>query len=278
MEETMRAASFFVSPQDIWTLLGGPGAPRVFDVRKPDVVESAAGMLPTSSWRDPLACDDWVKTLDRHIPVIFACKEGHERSQIAAAWLRERGLDASVLAGGYKAWTEAGLPLVTKPALDRFLPKRPSLWVTRRRPKIDRVACPWLIRRFIDPDARFLFVDPPEVSAVARDAGAVPFDIDGVELSHEGERCSFDTILRIFGLDSEPSLARLALIVRGADTARPDLAPEASGLLAISLGLSAQAGDNDHALLERGFAVYDGLYAWLRFAAEERHNWPAKAA
>jgi hypothetical protein len=141
-----------------------------------------------------------------------------------------------------------------------------------------RIACPWLIRRFIEPEARFLFVDPPEVAAVARDTGAVPFDIDGVALSHEGERCSFDTILRIFGLESEPLLARLALIVRGADTARPDLAPEASGLLAVSLGLSALAGDNDHALLERGFAVYDGLFAWLRFAAEERHNWPAKAA
>jgi rhodanese-related sulfurtransferase len=273
----MRAADFFVSPQDLWTVVGGPAAPRIIDVRKPDAVESSPGMLPASSWRDPLASDDWMASLDRHAPVVFACKEGHERSQIAAACLREQGFAARVLAGGYKAWTEAGLPLVSKAALDKFLPKRPSLWVTRRRPKIDRVACPWLIRRFIDPDARFLFVDPPEVSAVGRDTGAVPFDIDGVELSHEGERCSFDTILKVFGLESEASLARLALIVRGADTARPDLAPEAAGLLAISLGLSAQAGDNDHALLHRGFAVYDGLYAWLRFAAEERHNWPVKA-
>jgi hypothetical protein len=105
----------------------------------------------------------------------------------------------------------------------------------------------------------------------------VPFDIEGVELSHEGERCSFDTMLRIFGLESETSLARLALIVRGADTARPDLAPEAAGLLAISLGLSELAGDDDHGLLKRGFIVYDALFAWLRYAAEERHNWPAKA-
>lgn len=274
----MRAASFFISPQDLWALMGGPRAPHVFDVRKPDVVESSPGMLPTSSWRDPLASHDWMAALDRHATVVFVCKEGHERSQIAAACLREQGFDASVLTGGYKAWTEAGLPLVAKAALDKFLPKRPSLWVTRRRPKIDRVACPWLIRRFIDSDARFLFVDPPEVMAVARETGAVPFDIDGVELSHEGERCSFDTILKVFGLESEASLARLALIVRGADTARPDLAPEASGLLAVSLGLSALAGDNDHELLEHGFAVYDALHAWLRFAAEERHNWPAKAA
>src|SRR5262249_55416441 len=182
------------------------------------------------------------------------------------------------LEGGYAGWSEAGLPLVDKAALVRFAPKRPSLWVTRRRPKIDRVACPWLIRRFIDAEARILYVDPAYVEAVGRETGAVPFDIKGVELSHEGPRCSFDTMLKLFGLEAEPSLARLALIVRGADTARPDLAPEAAGLHAVSLGLSALAGDDDHGLLRHGFMVYDALFAWLRFAAQERHNWPAKAA
>jgi hypothetical protein len=150
--------------------------------------------------------------------------------------------------------------------------------VTRRRPKIDRIACPWLIRRFIDADARILFVDPPEVPAVARETGAIPFDIEGVEISHEGPRCSFDTMLKLFGLEDEPSLNRLALIVRGADTARPDLAPEAAGLHAVSLGLSALAGDDDHGLLRQGFMIYDGLFAYIRFAAQERHNWPAKVA
>jgi hypothetical protein len=135
-----------------------------------------------------------------------------------------------------------------------------------------------LIRRFLDADARMLFVDPPEVSAVERETGGVPFDIEAVELSHEGPRCTFDTMLKLFGLEDEPSLARLALIVRGADTAHPELAPEAAGLHAISLGLSALAGDDDHGLLRHGFAVYDALFAWLRFAADERHNWPAKAA
>jgi len=150
--------------------------------------------------------------------------------------------------------------------------------VTRRRPKIDRIACPWLVCRLLDPQARVLFVDPDQVANVARETGGIPFDIKDVELSHIGERCTFDTMLKLFGLESEPSLARLALIVRGADTARHDIAPEASGLHAISLGLSALAGDDDHRLLERGFLVYDALFAWLRFAAEERHNWPAKAA
>lgn len=274
----MRAAGFFISPQELWTLLGTPKAPRIIDVRRRDALDTSPGILPASSWRDPCRTDAWHGEFDRHTSVVVACQEGHARSQIAAASLREQGFDAQVLEGGYKAWMAASLPLVSKAALERLLPKRPGLWVTRRRPKIDRVACPWLIRRFIDRDARFLFVDPPEVAAVARETGALPFDIDGVELSHDGERCSFDTILKTFGLESEPSLQRLALIVRGADTARPDLAPEASGLLAVSLGLSALAGDNDHRLLKRGFVIYDGLYAWLRFAAEERHNWPAKAA
>jgi hypothetical protein len=215
---------------------------------------------------------------DRARPIVAACKAGHEMSQTAVAQMRADGVDARVLEGGYEAWAKAGLPFFTKAELDRLTPKRPGIWVTRRRPKIDRIACPWLVRRFLDPHARVLFVDPAEVVNVARESGGVPFDIKDVELSHEGERCSFDTMLKLFGLESEPSLARLALIVRGADTARPDFAPEAAGLHAISLGLSALAGDDDHGLLERGFMVYDALFAWLRFAAEERHNWPAKAA
>jgi hypothetical protein len=135
-----------------------------------------------------------------------------------------------------------------------------------------------LIRRFLDANARLLYVDPPEVLAVAKESGAVPYDIEGIELSHDGPRCTFDTMLKLFGLEAEPSLARLALVVRGADTARYDLAPEAAGLHAVSLGLSAMAGDDDHGMLRQGFMVYDALFAWLRHAANERHNWPAKAA
>ncbi len=166
---------------------------------------------------------------------------------------------------------------IAKPS-NALAPRRPSVWVTRRRPKIDRVACPWLIRRFIDINAKILFVDPAYVKESAVEAGGMPFDIKDVELSHDGDRCTFDTMLKLFGLESEPSLARLALIVRGADTARPDIAPEAAGLHAVSLGLSALAGDDDHGLLRHGFIVYDALFAWLRFATGEHHNWPAKAA
>jgi hypothetical protein len=229
-------------------------------------------------WRDASKTQAWAAELERTRSIAVACKAGHEMSQMVVALLRAEGLDARVLEGGYEAWANAGLPFVAKAELDRLTPKRPGLWVTRRRPKIDRIACPWLIRRFLDPQARILFVDPDQVPNVARASGAVPFDIKDIELSHDGGRCTFDTMLKLFALEAEPSLARLALIVRGADTARPDLAPEAAGLHAVSLGLSALAGDDDHGLLERGFMVYDALFAWLRFAAEEHHNWPAKAA
>jgi rhodanese-related sulfurtransferase len=271
-------ASFTISPTELWSVIGTAEAPLLIDTRRRDVYESASGVLPASIWYDPAEAGSWLPTLDRARPIVVACKAGHELSQSVTAQLRAQSFDARVLAGGYAGWSEAGLPLVARAALERFAARRPSLWVTRRRPKIDRVACPWLIRRFIDGDAKFLFVDPPEVPAVARETGGVPFDIEGVELSHEGERCSFDTMLKLFGLESSPALARLAVIVRGADTARPDLAPEAAGLHAISLGLSALAGDDDHGLLDRGFVLYDGLFAYLRFAAGERHNWPAQAA
>ncbi len=144
-------------------------------------------------------------------------------------------------------------------------------WVTRARPKIDRVACPWLIRRFIDPEAEFLFVPPDQVRAVAETTGAIPFDVEGVELSHDGPRCSFDRFLERYEL-TDPHLQELATIVRGADTDRLDLAPQSAGLLAISLGLSRNFPD-DHHMLEHGLVLYDALYAWSRFVREERHTW-----
>lgn len=149
-------------------------------------------------------------------------------------------------------------------------------WVTRERPKIDRVACPWLVARFIDADAEFLFVPPEEVAGVARETGAIPYDVDGVELSHDGPLCSFDAFLAKYGLH-DPALADLASIVRGADTDRLDLTPQCAGLLAISLGLSRLFHD-DHEQLQHGFVIYDALYAWLREARLERHDWNPRGA
>lgn len=269
----MLDASFSISPQNLWNLIGTAHAPRILDVRRRDVFDSAAGLIPAATWRDPEQFAVWVGGLSTSQPIVIACKAGHELSQSVAARLRSRDVEARILAGGYEAWIAAGLPLVSRAALARFAPQHPSVWVTRRRPKIDRVACPWLIRRFIDPDANILYVDPPEVTGVARQAGGVAFDIEGVELSHEGPHCSFDTILKLFGLENDHALAQLALIVRGADTGRPDLARESAGLHAISLGLSALSGDDDHGMIAQGFLLYDALLAWLRFAGGERHNW-----
>jgi hypothetical protein len=144
-------------------------------------------------------------------------------------------------------------------------------WVTRERPKIDRIACPWLIARFIDPQAEFLYVPPGEVLAVAEETGAIPYDVPGVELSHVGELCSFDAFLAKYGL-RDPALDQLAVIVRGADRARLDLAPQATGLLAISLALSHNFAD-DQAMLAQGLVVYDALYAWCRSCQGETHDW-----
>jgi len=145
-------------------------------------------------------------------------------------------------------------------------------WVTRERPKIDRIACPWLIARFIDAKPEFLFVPPAEVLAVAARDDAIPYDVPDVELSHVGERCSFDAFLARYRLD-DPALARLALIVRGADTGRPDLTPQSAGLLAVSLGLSHCFTD-DHEMLRHGMVLYDALYAWARHRQGETHGWP----
>ena len=145
-------------------------------------------------------------------------------------------------------------------------------WVTRERPKIDRIACPWLIARFIDTAPEFLYVPAGEVLKVAADTGATPYDIPGVEMSHDGERCSFDAFLKKYQL-TEPALVQLALIVRGADTSRLDLTPQSAGLYAISLGLSRSFAD-DHEMLKHGMVLYDALYAWCKDCQGETHNWP----
>ena len=156
-----------------------------------------------------------------------------------------------------------------------FQDRRPTRWVTRERPKIDRIACPWLIRRFIDPDAQFFYVPAADVFEVAKREEAVAFDIPGAPFSHEDERCSFDSFLAKFRLE-DAGLAILAPIIRGADTDRHDLAPQAAGLHALSLGL-AQIYDDDSALLLQGLVLYDALYAWATKAFGERHDWQPAA-
>ncbi|MGH8108988.1 MAG: chromate resistance protein ChrB domain-containing protein [Arenimonas sp.] len=147
-------------------------------------------------------------------------------------------------------------------------------WITREHPKIDRIACPWLVARFIDDKPEFLYVPAGEVRSTAEATGAIPFDIPGVELSHEGEFCSFDTFLKKYEL-KDPALKQLAEIVRGADTSRLDLTPQSAGLYALSLGLS-KTFEDDHEMLQHGLVMYDALYAWCKDCQSETHNWPPK--
>ena len=176
------------------------------------------------------------------------------------------GKDARYLEGGFSEWQKAGLPVAA------IANGNSTKWVTRERPKIDRIACPWLITRFIDRNAEFLYVPATEVLRVANETGAVPYDIPDVELSHVGELCSFDAFLSKYGLH-DSALQRLALIVRGADTSRLDLTPQSAGLYALSLGLS-RTFVNDHEMLRHGMVMYDALYRWCQDCQGETHNWP----
>ena len=160
--------------------------------------------------------------------------------------------------------------VISSNSISQLLQHSNSKWVTRERPKIDRIACPWLIRRFIDPRAEFLYVPSGQVRAVAKTEQAIPYDVPDVQFSHRGELCSFDAFLADFAID-DAALAELARIVRGADTGKPELTPQSPGLLAVSLGLSLNYPD-DHAMLEQGMVVYDALYAWIRTTRAQVHD------
>jgi rhodanese-related sulfurtransferase len=255
-------------------LVGLPDAPVLLDVRTEEDYAADPRLLPASVRRDHRDVTTWIANYaGRHVVVV--CQRGLKLSQGVAAWLRHGGSQAEVLEGGFEAWVAEGHLLVRPDRLPTRDAQGRTVWVTRSRPKVDRIACPWLIRRFVDPSAVFLFVAPSEVSAVAERFGAAPFDVEGVFWSHCGETCTFDTMVQEFGLASEP-LLRLAEIVRGADTARPDLAPQAAGLLAASLGLSRMHRD-DLAQLDAAMSLYDAFYRWSRDAVSEAHNWPAAA-
>ena len=277
-------------------LVGTPDCPTLLDVRTAEDVVDDPRLIPGAR-RHPF--DDVGTLADelRHARVIAYCQKGKKTSQGAAALLRVHGVRAETLEGGQFAWRDADAPCVPIAALpaagdvdggddrregrDDGAGDGPdggtgtTLWVTRHRPKVHRIACPWLVRRFVDPRARFLFVAPSEVAAVAERFGAEPFDVEGARFGHRGEngeRCTFDAMLDEFELHTE-ALDRLATVVRGADTDRHDLAPEAAGLLAASVGLSRLHRD-DLAQLDAGLALYDAFYRWARDAHDEGHDWP----
>ena len=265
-----------ISAEKLLKLIGTPGGPAIIDVQNDEDFAADGRLVPSAVRRNFATVADWAPALVGQ-SVVIVCQKGQKLSEGVAAWLRHAGVEAEVLEGGALGWAAAGYPMVA----DATLPPRDAqgctIWATRARPKIDRIACPWLIRRFVDPNAVFLFVTPSEVEGVAKQFGATPFDVEGVRWSHRGDHCTFDVMIQAFGLDTLPALNHLATIVRGADTARCDLVPEAAGLLAVSLGLSRMYAD-DLQQLDAGMLVYDALYRWCRDARGEKHDWTAHRA
>jgi rhodanese-related sulfurtransferase len=261
-------------------LIGTANAPAIVDLRTDESFALDPRFLPGALRRGASAVAGWAGQFAGR-NVIVVCDDGLAVSQGTAAWLRHAGVSAEALESGYGGWRGEGLPLVPEAPLPARNAEGRTVWVTRARPKVDRIACPWLIRRFVDPQAVFLYVPPSEVLDVAAQFGGAAYDLEGTDVfwSHRGERCTFDLMVETFGLGSIEPLAHLATIVRGADTGRPEIVPEAAGLLAASLGLSRMYAD-DLEQLEAGMALYDAFYRWCRDARGETHNWtshkPAK--
>ena len=253
-----------ISVAELRACLGSPSWPVVLDVRRPPAYDKDDATLPAALRCPPAEVDAFAASLAPGAAVVCCCVHGHEVSQGAASALRARGFDARYLEGGIEYWREAGLPLLRKHVAFGIPGALPSRWVTRERPKIDRIACPWLVRRFADPRAEVSYLPAGEVLGAAARDGSIAFDLPGGAIGHDGELCSFDVLLREFGL-RDPALDALARIVRGADTGRPELAPQSAGLVAVSRGLGLLYAD-DLALLERGMPIYDALYAWCREA------------
>jgi rhodanese-related sulfurtransferase len=258
-----------ISVAQLSRIIGLPGAPMLVDVRPCDDRDTGRHLLPTARQMESQTVSTWAHTFSGRRVIVY-CRDGGDVSQGTAAWLRQAGIDAQTLEGGFEAWRKADQPhLCTDRLPDRDEAGR-TTWVTRARPKIIRIACPWLIRRFIDPTAVFLYVAPSEVAAVAERFTATQFDSGDGIWNDRGDACTFDVMLEEFDLKTEP-LSRLAAIIRGADTGLPDLTPQSGGLLAISLGYSRMFRD-DVAQLDAAMPVYDALYRWCRDGTEETHG------
>ena len=258
------AASYEISPKNLSRLIGTPNCPVIIDVSIDTDVAEDPFLIPTAR-RHPHT--EFTSILDRlrGTDCVIVCQKGLKLSQGFASRLRGHGIAAQVLEGGNYGWR--ALPDAPRVAIDTLAAS--SLWVTRHRPKIDRIACPWFIRRFINPAAEFLFVAPDAVTGVAEKYGATAFDAHDAPFGHHGDRCTFDALLDHFGLRTAP-LDRLSQIVRAADTGRAGDIPQAAGLLAVSLGLSRMHKD-DHVQLDAAMPVYDALYRWARDAQAETH-------
>ena len=250
-------------------IIGLPTSPIIIDVITDEDFGLDPRLIP-SAFRHSFTDIEVLVPILKGKRTVVICQKGLKISQGAAAILRTHGIEAESLEGGNFAWRDAGLPLISIDKISNLNANGKTIWVTKHRPKIDRIACPWLIRRFIDRNAEFLFVEPSQVINVADKFDATAFDVPDALWRHDGDNCTFDMMLSEFKLDTKP-LEIMADIIRGADTNKPNLAPEVAGLLAISLGLSRMYKD-DLAQLDAGMLVYDALYRWARDAVNEKHD------
>lgn len=259
-----------ISPKALIDLRAGPDAPLLIDVRREAAFRAAPDMAAGALQRDPVNVEVWAAELPPDAAIAVYCVHGHEVSRNVAKALCGHGLDARFVEDGIEEGLRtAGSAMIAKPK------DGATRWMTRERPKVDRIACPWLIRRFIDPGAEFLYVPAAEVKTRAAETQAIPYDVPDTAFTHDGPLCSFDAFIRTYRL-TDPALLQLATIVRGADTGEPGLSPQSPGLAALSLGLSRLIGD-DHAQLEKGMVMYDALYLWCREGKNERHSWTPEA-
>ncbi|MDW3221343.1 MAG: chromate resistance protein [Paracoccaceae bacterium] len=257
-----------ITPNSLMRLIGTPQAPVIIDVCIEQDFNDDPYLIPTAQ-RCP---HQSIQELAPELPgkhVVVVCQKGLKLSHGAAALLRTLGIRAEALEGGNLAWHALKLPRIPASQLPPTMTG--TRWVTKWRTKIDRIACPWLIRRFIDPKAQILFVPPAEVANVAEKFQATAFDVPGAPWTHSGALCTFDNMLAGFGLNI-PALERMAVVVRGADTNDHALAPECAGLLALSVGLSRGFRD-DLEQLDAGMVIYDALYQWARDGQNETHDW-----
>ena len=265
------ASPIEISPKNLFRQICALDAPRIYDLRIDEDVADDPHFLPAAlqvNFKDT----EMLRHIAQSGPAVVYCQKGRKISHGVASLINAWGGNALVLEGGQVAWSNAGLPMYQLPT-DLSQTMR---WVTRERPKVDRIACPWLIKRFINPDAEILFVPAQDVDLVAEKFDAIPFDTETARFSHHGTECSFDAILKEFGI-KHPALNKMVQVVRAADTNRLDEIPQASGVLALLLGLSRRY-KNDQAQLEAGFELCDALYFWARDAQSEQHDWPGPMA
>ena len=259
---------FEITPSQLSRLIGTPKAPIILDLRMDEDFALDPNTIPGARRVTFVKVQNLAPQLHDHKVVIY-CQKGRKISHGAAAVLRARGIHTEVLSGGHFAWRDAGLPLLETHNFDFLTTGKSSVWVTRQRPKVDRIACPWLIRRFIDTQAQFLFVPADDVLLVAEKFNAIAFDVEQAFWCHRDYKCTFDALLNQISV-APPALKHIARIIRAADTDDLQLEAEAKGLLAISLGLSRMYRD-DNVQLESSLVIYDALYRWARDASGETH-------